>query len=146
MHSTNSVVVVIDEDDRVVFQGRLGNSLALIVAVLEPYRAALAGVVVESTYNWCWLVDGLMDAGLELHLANPAALRGRKRRVADGISQIQNMKVSIKALKKAEKGSLYFNPRTKKQNDPFSCRLTASRAPGGALAGRKANASARYTN
>jgi transposase len=31
-------------------------------------------VVVESTYNWYWLVDGLMDADYRVHLANPAAI------------------------------------------------------------------------
>jgi transposase len=30
---------------------------------------------VESTYNWYWLVDGLMDADYRLHLANPAAIQ-----------------------------------------------------------------------
>jgi len=32
-------------------------------------------VVVESTYNWYWLVDGLMEAGYRVHLANPAAMQ-----------------------------------------------------------------------
>jgi len=32
--------------------------------------------VVESTYNWYWLVDGLMDNGYSsAHLANPAAIK-----------------------------------------------------------------------
>ncbi len=31
LHSTNSVVVVIDEQDRVVYQKRLPNDLALIL-------------------------------------------------------------------------------------------------------------------
>jgi len=31
--------------------------------------------VVESTYNWYWLVDGLMDAGYVVHLANTAAIK-----------------------------------------------------------------------
>ena len=31
----------------------------------------MKGVVVESTYNWYWLVDGLMDEGYQVHLANP---------------------------------------------------------------------------
>jgi transposase len=30
--------------------------------------------VVESTYNWYWLVDALMEAGYRLHLANTAAI------------------------------------------------------------------------
>ena len=31
--------------------------------------------MVESTYNWYWLVDGLMDADYRVHLANPAAIQ-----------------------------------------------------------------------
>jgi transposase len=31
--------------------------------------------VVESTYNWYWLVDGLMDQGYSVHLANPNAIQ-----------------------------------------------------------------------
>jgi transposase len=31
--------------------------------------------VVESTYNWYWLVDGLMDNGYKVHLANPSAIK-----------------------------------------------------------------------
>jgi transposase len=35
----------------------------------------LQGLVVESTYNWYWLVDGLREAGYRVHLANPAAMQ-----------------------------------------------------------------------
>ena len=75
LHSTNSVVVVSDETDRVLYQRRLPNDLAMIIGALEPYRGELAGVVVESTYNWYWLVDGLKAAGHHVHLANPAAMK-----------------------------------------------------------------------
>jgi transposase len=75
LHSTNSVIVVIDEADRVRYQRRLPNELTTIVAALEPYRGELAGVVVESTYNWYWLVDGLRAAGYRVLLANPAAMK-----------------------------------------------------------------------
>ncbi len=75
LHSTNSVVAVIDEDDRRVFERRLANELELVVEALAPYRESLCGCVVESTYNWYWLVDGLMDEGFRVHLANTAALR-----------------------------------------------------------------------
>jgi hypothetical protein len=50
LHSNNSVVVVSDEDDRIVYQKRLPNNLEQIRAALAPYRDELAGVVVESTY------------------------------------------------------------------------------------------------
>jgi len=75
LHSNNNVVVVIDEADRVVYRRRLPNELAKVLEALEPYRAELAGVVVESTYNWYWLVDGLQAAGYKVHLAHPARMK-----------------------------------------------------------------------
>lgn len=74
LHATNSVVVVLDEQDHVLYQKRLRNDLTLIRDALAPYQATLHGIAVESTYNWYWLVDGLMDAGYTVHLAHAAAL------------------------------------------------------------------------
>jgi transposase len=75
LHSTNNVTVVIDEQDRVVYQKRLPNDLVLILKELSVYQSELQGVVVESTYNWYWLVDGLMEQGYKVHLANTAAIQ-----------------------------------------------------------------------
>jgi hypothetical protein len=50
LHSNNCVVIVSDENDRIMYQKRLPNGLAQIAAALEPYQHELAGVVVESTY------------------------------------------------------------------------------------------------
>jgi transposase len=75
LHSNNSVVVVTDEADRVLVERRMPNDLGAIVALLAPYRDELAGVVVESTYNWYWLVDGLQEAGFVVHLANTTAIK-----------------------------------------------------------------------
>ena len=41
---------------------------------INPYKENLQGCVVESTYNWYWLVDGLMEADYVVHLAHPAAI------------------------------------------------------------------------
>jgi hypothetical protein len=41
LHSNNSVVVVSDEQDRIVYQRRLANDLAEIVQALEPHREEL---------------------------------------------------------------------------------------------------------
>ena len=47
-----------------------------ILQTLQPFKDQLNGIVVESTYNWYWLVDGLMDAGYDcVHLANPSAIK-----------------------------------------------------------------------
>lgn len=74
LHATNSVVVVSDDADRVLDQKRLRNDLPVILGARAPYRATVQGVVVEATYNWYWLVDGLMEAGYRVHLAHAPAL------------------------------------------------------------------------
>ncbi len=66
LHSNNSVVAVTDEDERVVVERRVANDLELIKELLLPYQSTLVGAVVESTYNWYWLVDGLMEAGIAM--------------------------------------------------------------------------------
>jgi len=75
LHSNNSVVVVTDETDKVLLSRRCPNDLPKILALLAPHRAELVGVVVESTYNWYWLVDGLMAEGYDVKLANTVAMK-----------------------------------------------------------------------
>jgi transposase len=53
----------------------LPNDLKLILKQLAPYQSEIEGIVVESTYNWYWLVDGLMESGHRVHLANTAAIQ-----------------------------------------------------------------------
>lgn len=74
LHANNCVVAVIDEEDRVCCQRRVANDIEAIVALLAPFRDSLVGVVVESTFNWYWLVDGLLAAGFNVKLANTAAI------------------------------------------------------------------------
>ena len=52
LHWNNSVVLVSDEEDRIVLQKRLPNDLGQIQAALQPHRDELADVVIESTFNW----------------------------------------------------------------------------------------------
>ena len=73
--ANNSVVVILNEQDQVMYQQRLANHLPTILEQLAPYHTEIKGVVVESTYNWYWLVDGLMDADYRVHLANTAAIK-----------------------------------------------------------------------
>jgi len=75
LHSTNSFLGIIDENDRKIYKKKLPNTLDLVLDELKPYKKHLAGVVVESTFNWYWLVDGLMDNGYLVHLANPSAIK-----------------------------------------------------------------------
>ncbi|MDY6911907.1 MAG: IS110 family transposase [Chloroflexota bacterium] len=75
LHSTNSYLGIIDTDDNRLFGKRLPNELDTIRSALKPFGKGLTGVVVESTYNWYWLVDGLQSAGFKVHLANPSAIK-----------------------------------------------------------------------
>ena len=75
LHSSNNYLGIIDEEDRRLFQKKLPNQLERILPVLEPFKKDLEGLVVESTYNWYWLVDGLMDQGYKVHLAHPSAIK-----------------------------------------------------------------------
>ena len=72
LHSTNNYLGIYDQEDRVVFAKRLPNELGVVLGTLEPYKGQLAGIAVESTYNWYWLVDGLMEHGFMVLLTNPA--------------------------------------------------------------------------
>ncbi len=74
LHANNSVIAVLDERDQALFEKRLPNELPEILSALRPYQSEMMGCVVESTYNWYWLVDGLMDAGFVVHLAHTGAI------------------------------------------------------------------------
>lgn len=75
LHSNNSVLTVIDQTDRVLRQRKLRNELPLILRELEPFRETLQGVAVESTFNWYWLVDGLVAHGYRAMLVNTSAIQ-----------------------------------------------------------------------
>jgi len=75
LHSSNNYVGVIDDKDQRLYRKRLPNRLDVVLAALEPFKDTLKGVVVESTFNWYWLVDGLKEHGYTVHLANPSAIK-----------------------------------------------------------------------
>jgi len=76
LHSRNTYIGILDKSFNRVFRKRVPNHLEHILQTLDPFQAQLKGLVVESTFNWYWLVDGLMDAGYSsVHLANPSAIK-----------------------------------------------------------------------
>ena len=75
LHSSNNYIGIINEKDERLYQKRLPNQLEYVLSALEPFKKDLEGVVVESTYNWYWLVDGLQEKGYKIHLANPSAMQ-----------------------------------------------------------------------
>jgi len=73
LHSNNCYVGIIDHNDKQLFLKKLPNDLKQILLVLKKYKKVIIGIVVESTYNWYWLVDGLEANGYNVHLSNPSA-------------------------------------------------------------------------
>jgi transposase len=66
---------MIDDTDRLITEKRLDNELRTITDHLQPFAQDIAGVVVESTYNWYWLVDGLIENDYTVHLTNTLAIK-----------------------------------------------------------------------
>ena len=90
LHSTNTYVAMINEDNKVLYKQRHGNDVPTILSALDPFKKDIQGVVVESTYNWYWLVDALMDAGYRVHLANVSAIKQY-----EGLKQIDDRRSSL---------------------------------------------------
>ena len=75
LHSNNNYIGAIDGKGRIVFQKKNPNDLETILNSFEPFKGEIKGIVVESTFNWYWLVDGLMEADYKVHLANTTAIQ-----------------------------------------------------------------------
>jgi transposase len=75
LHGNNNLIGIIDGDGKRVFKKKLSNNLSLVRDTLTLFQGELVGIAVESTYNWYWMVDGLMEEGYQVHLANPSAIQ-----------------------------------------------------------------------
>jgi transposase len=75
LHANNNYVAILDGNLKTVLEKKCHNELGEVLKILEPFREELEGVAVESTWNWYWLVDGLMDAGHRAHLTNTWAVK-----------------------------------------------------------------------
>jgi transposase len=83
---------------------KLDCQLSEVLNFLEPLKAQLQSMAVESTYNWYWLVDGLRAAGYPIELANPAQIEqysGLKhaddKHDAFHLAELQRLKILPKA-------------------------------------------------
>lgn len=69
LHSKDCWLCVIDETDRIHLRKKVPNHLPTILHELDNFSSK-PSVVVESTLNWYWLVDGLQDASFGVKLAH----------------------------------------------------------------------------
>lgn len=73
LHSDNSYIAVKDEVGKPIFNKRLKNNLDNILMTLNQWPD-ISRIVVESTFNWYWLVDGLQNNGYNVLLANTSQM------------------------------------------------------------------------
>ena len=75
LHSTNCYIGIIDQDGKRIYGQRVLNDMNGIITTLNTFKEKIKDIAVESTFNWYWLVDGLMDEGYHLRLANVPAMK-----------------------------------------------------------------------
>lgn len=73
LSARDSHICVVDEDLAILLQLKVANDLHSIALLLDPFKTHLK-VVVESTFNWYWLVDGLQALGFQVCLAHTLGL------------------------------------------------------------------------
>jgi transposase len=72
LHSNNAMYVITDEKDKQLLRNAC-RTIAVVLKTLLLQRTAKV-VAVESTYNWYWLVDALMEHDYPVVLAHPSEM------------------------------------------------------------------------
>ena len=75
LHSNNHFVSIIDQQDNRIVERRLKNDLAQTLKLIAPFKASIQSIAIESTFNWYWLVDGLIKNGYQVELVNTIAVQ-----------------------------------------------------------------------
>ena len=52
LHANNSVILLLNVQDEVIYRKRLPNALSTVLRRLAPYLTEIKDSVVESTYSW----------------------------------------------------------------------------------------------
>jgi len=74
LHGNNVFLSICDEQGKTVFKRRVKNDLKLILDTLDSFKEQIEKIGVESTFNWYWFVDGLMENGFSVEVGNPAQM------------------------------------------------------------------------
>ena len=63
LHSNNGFYGIVEKSGKRVLGKRITNDLSKVLEVLVPLKEKIKEIAVESTFNWYWLVDGLVNNG-----------------------------------------------------------------------------------
>ncbi|SFL69491.1 hypothetical protein SAMN05421830_10512 [Desulfomicrobium norvegicum] len=62
-NSNSNFLSVVDDAGKIIEKRKLANDVQTILHPLAAYRDQLQEIAIESTFNWYWIVDALMDEG-----------------------------------------------------------------------------------
>jgi transposase len=74
LHGNNVFLSICNQDGANVFRRRVKANLDAVNAALDPFWDRIEVLGVESTFNWYWFVDGLLEQGRNVKLGNPAKM------------------------------------------------------------------------
>ena len=74
LHAKDSYLCVIDRKEKIHLRKKVPNQLPIILHELDQFSPK-PSVVLESTLNWYWIVDGSQEAGFNVKLAHIFGLR-----------------------------------------------------------------------
>ena len=74
LHGNNVFLSICNQDGANVFRRRVKANLDAVNAALDPFWDRIKVLGVESTFNWYWFVDGLIEQGRNVKLGNPAKM------------------------------------------------------------------------
>lgn len=74
LHTRSVQICVLDAKGKIAKEVNVSCCMDHILDELAPFGSELM-IAVESTYNWYWLVDGLMDTGYDVRLAHAYGLQ-----------------------------------------------------------------------
>jgi transposase len=82
LHANSMYLKILDREGQVLYKRNMPNNFALFKQILTPFLPDIA-VGVESTFNYYWLYDGCVEAGVPFYLGHAAymkAIAGNKQK------------------------------------------------------------------
>ena len=74
LHTNSMYLKILNREGQVLYKRNMPNNFALFKKILTPFLPVVA-VGMESTFNYYWLYDGCMEAGIPFYLGQTAYMK-----------------------------------------------------------------------
>ncbi len=76
LHAQTMAICIMDKNGKTLLKKSIKCEIGLLMALLKPYLKSIT-VVVESTFNWYWLLDELKKKKVHCHLGHALYIKRR---------------------------------------------------------------------